>query len=150
MYGQNLQIYLRHFNKELYHFYWFKNSQIRVRLPRFKRSSVIFSDFPKICFRHEKFSATLCLLLICSSSQASIASCEKCFSLLNRIKTLSRCGMNSYHMDQVMILESVLSTVYQKQQIEESNNAWIIYHDSTIILNQVVPDARGVCDSHRN
>ena len=71
--------------------------------------NVGLSDLAGICFRHEKFSTILYLLQICSSFQASSAGCKRGFSLMNRIKTKNRCRLEPHHLDQLMIIKSVLT-----------------------------------------
>ena len=41
-------------------------------------------------------------------------------------------------MNQVMLLQSVLTTAYQEQQIEESDNAWVSYQDSTLSWDKYI------------
>ena len=73
-------------------------------------SNVGISSLAGICFRHEKFSTILCLLQICSSFQAFSADYERGFSIMNRIKTKNRCRQEPYHLDQLMMVKSVLTT----------------------------------------
>ena len=103
----------------------------------FKASgSVSLSDLAGICFRHEKFSTILCLLQICSSFQASSADCERGFSLMNRIKTKNRCRLDSYHLDQLMMVKSVFTTASETTD-DEGDKESATYQDSAINLDKV-------------
>ena len=94
------------------------------------------NDLGGICFRHEKFSTLLCFLQICSSFQASSADCERDFSIMNRIKTKNRCRLEPYHLDQLMMVKSVLTTTSETTE-DDSDDESATYHDSAINLDKV-------------
>ena len=101
---------------------------------KFKASgNVGFSDLARICFRQEKFSTILCLLQIYSSFEASSADCERGFSIMNRIKTKNRCRLKPNHLDQVMMVKSVLTTTSE----DDSDDETATHHDSAINLKKV-------------
>ena len=103
----------------------------------FKAGGIVgLSDLAGICFRHEKFSIILCLLQICSSFQASSADCERGFSTMSRIKTKNRCRLEPYHLEQLMMVKSVLTTTSKTTQ-DDSDDESATYHDSAINLNKV-------------
>ena len=94
------------------------------------------SDLAGICFRHEKFSTILCLLQISSSFQASSANCERGFSIMNRIKTKNRCRLEPYHLDQLMMVKSVLTTTSETTE-DDSDYESATYHHSAVNLDKV-------------
>ena len=98
--------------------------------------NVGLSDLAGICFRHEKFSTILCLLQICSSFQASSAGCERGFSVMNRIKTKNRSRLEPYHLYQLMMVISVLTTTSETIE-DDSDDELATYHDSAINLEKV-------------
>ena len=98
--------------------------------------TVGLSDLAGICFRPEKFSTILCLLQICSSFQASSADCERSFSIMKRIKIKNRCRLEPYHLDELIMVKSVLSTTSEITE-DDSDDESATYHHLTINLDKI-------------
>ena len=102
----------------------------------FKAGGIVsLSNLAGICFRHEKFFTILCLHQICSSFQAFSADCERGFSIMNRIKTKNRCWVEPYHLDQLMMVKSVLTTTSETTE-DDSEDESATYHNSAINLDK--------------